>query len=338
MIPTEGVMDGSPWPFFHGAPLMSQAYLSGETIDDLMRYVVEEIKSNGSRIHPTKGKAAEVNGVLLEITDPRARLSRTETRGKPYSCLGELFWYLARTNALDFIAYYIRQYKGFADGDKIFGGYGPRLFDWKGINQLANVTNLLKKNPDSRKAVIQLFDANDIVEKHKDVPCTCTMQFMIRSEKMHMFTNMRSNDVFLGLAHDIFCFTMIQEIMARSLAVELGTYKHAVGSLHLYDINIDAANAFLDEGWQSTEAPMPPMPKGDPWPSIEFVLHAESSIRTKGVFDQATLNDVDPYWADLIRLLYVFRCKKDGDMNTIKTLRGSMSSKVYLPFIDKVLG
>ena len=324
-------------PLFVGAALMAQAYLTAETIDDLMRYVVEEIKSNGVRIHPTKGKATEVTGVLIELTNPRARLSRTETRGKPYSCLGELFWYLAKTSALDFIAYYIRQYKGFADGNEIFGGYGPRLFDWKGINQLANVSALLKKNPDSRKAVIQLFDANDIVEKHKDVPCTCTVQFMIRSEKMHMFTNMRSNDVFLGLAHDIFCFTMIQEIMARSLAVELGTYKHAVGSLHLYDKNMASANAFLDEGWQSTEAPMPPMPKGDPWPSIEFVLHAESEIRTTGVFDQATLDEVDPYWADLIRLLYVFRCKKDSDTNTIKALRGSMSSKVYLPFIDKVL-
>lgn len=316
---------------------MGRAYLSGETIDDLMRHVVEEIRSNGNRINPTKGKAVEVTGVLLEMTDPRARLSRTETRGKPYSCLGELLWYLAKTNNVDFIAYYIPQYKKYADGKEVFGGYGPRFFDWKGISQLANVTDRLKKNPDSRKAVIQLFDARDIVEEHNDVPCTCTVQFMIRSGKMHMFTNMRSNDAFLGLAHDIFCFTMIQEIMARALAVELGTYKHAVGSLHLYEESNAAANAFLDEGWQSTEAPMPPMPEGDPWPSIEFVLHAESSIRTAGAFDQATLDNVDPYWADLVRLLQVFRCKKEKDANTINALRGRMSSKVYLPFIDKVL-
>ena len=130
---------------------MAHAYLSGETIDDLMRYVIEEIQSNGSRIHQTKGKAVEVTGMLLEITDPRARLSRTETRGKPYSCLGELCWYLARSNDLNFISYYIPQYKKYADGNEIFGGYGPRLFDWKGTKQLANVADLLKKNPDSRK-------------------------------------------------------------------------------------------------------------------------------------------------------------------------------------------
>lgn len=317
---------------------MAQPYLSGETIDDLMRCVVEEIQASGNRIRPTKGEAMEVTGVLLEITDPRARLSRTETRGKPYSCLGELFWYLAKTNDLNFISYYLPQYKKYADGNEIFGGYGPRLFDWKGTKQLVNVADLLKRNPDSRKAVIQLFDACDIVEKHNDVPCTCTMQFMIRSGRLHMFTNMRSNDAFLGLAHDIFCFTMIQEIMARDLAVELGTYKHAVGSLHLYDINIDAANAFLDEGLQSTDAPMPPMPKGDPWPSIEFVLNAEQCIRTAGAFDQATLDDVDPYWADLVRMLHVFHCKKKTkNAATINALRAGISSRVYLPFIDDVL-
>ena len=125
--------------------------------------------------------------------------------------------------------------------------------------------------------------------------------------------------------------------MARDLAVDLGTYKHAVGSLHLYDETMNAANAFLDEGWQSTEAPMPPMPIGDPWPSVKLVLHAESSIRTTGLFDQAMLNNVDPYWADLVRLLHVFHCKKEKDVNTINVLRERMSSKVYLPFIDKVI-
>src|SRR6266404_5896255 len=113
---------------------MAAALLTEATLDDLMHSVIKEILGNGDQIEPKKGSATEVTGVLLELTNPRARLSRTETRGKPYSCLGELFWYLAKTNALDFIAYYIRQYKGFADGNEIFGGYGPRLFDWKGIN------------------------------------------------------------------------------------------------------------------------------------------------------------------------------------------------------------
>src|SRR5690242_5654067 len=109
---------------------MTAALFTESTLDDLMRAVFEEILNNGEEIRPTKGAAREINGVLLELTNPRARLSRTETRGKPYSCLGELCWYLAKTNDLDFISYYIPAYRQYADGEEIFGGYGPRLFNW----------------------------------------------------------------------------------------------------------------------------------------------------------------------------------------------------------------
>jgi thymidylate synthase len=316
---------------------MARTYIAETTVDDLMRAVIEEIQRHGERISPTKGDAVELTGVLLELTNPRARLSQTETRGKPYSCLGELCWYLAKTNDLSFIFYYLPQYKKYADGNEIFGGYGPRLFNWKGTDQISNITSLLRRNPDSRKAVIQLFDAQDIVENHKDVPCTCTMQFMLRGDSLHMFTNMRSNDALWGVAHDFFCFTMLQEIIARDLGVDVGTYKHAVGSLHLYDESIETAKRFLGEGWQSTEATMPAMPIGDPWPGIATLLKAESIIRTGGTLDSALLSGTDPYWADLIRLLEILRYKKAKDAARITEVRATMSSKIYDPFIDKAL-
>ena len=152
---------------------------------------------------------------------------------------------MAKTNDLSFISYYLPAYRKYADGQEIFGGYGPRLFDWEGLNQLDNVVEILKKNPDSRKAVIQLFDAHDITEDHKDIPCTCTIAALDSGEaKLHMITYMRSNDAFVGLPHDVFCFTMLQELMARSLGYELGQYKHMVGSLHLYKDTISNASRF----------------------------------------------------------------------------------------------
>jgi thymidylate synthase len=316
---------------------MGKTYLSGETLDDLMHVVIEEILANGQRINPTKGDATEVTGTLLEILNPRARLSRTETRGKPYSCLGELCWYLSGSNQLAFISYYIPPYKQYADGDEIFGGYGPRLFDWRGLNQVANVTNALRKKPSTRQAVIQLFDAHDLVEEHKDIPCTCTLQFMIRGDRLHLFTHMRSNDAWLGLPHDVFCFTMLQEIMARSLSVELGTYKHSVGSLHLYVKSLENARHYLGEGWQSTQSPMPPMPLNDPWPGIALLLQAELSIRTAANFDERVFRNMEPYWADLGRLLLIFRCKRERNTNKIEELLAQMSSSVYSTFIDKTI-
>jgi thymidylate synthase len=319
---------------------MAGPFFSEATLDDLMRVVVEEILEKGEDTEPSKGKAREINGVLLELRNPRARLSGTETRGKPFSCLGELCWYLAKSDELAFIEYYISEYEKYADGDKIFCGYGPRFFDWNGIDQVANIVALLKEKRPSRQAVIQLFDARDIIEKHNHVPCTCTLQFMIRRDQLLMFVNMRSNDAYRGLPHDIFAFTMLQEITARELGVEIGTYKHSVGSLHLYEENIESAKQFMSEGWQSTKEAMPAMPAGDPQPNINLALELEASIRVDGVCNAANLKKLDPYWADLVRLLQVYRHKKHSDSQTadaIRAIRQDMNSPIYSPFIDNVL-
>ncbi len=110
---------------------MPDAYISGETFDDVLRSVIEQVQARGSRIHPTKGEALDLTGILLEIANPRSRLSRTESRGKVYSCLGELCWYLARSNDLSFISYYIPTYADAADGDVIVGGTAPAFLAGK---------------------------------------------------------------------------------------------------------------------------------------------------------------------------------------------------------------
>ena len=312
----------------------TDSHISSETIDDLMRCVVERIFSTGDYINPTRGSARELSGVLLEIRNPRCRISRTETRGKPFSCLGELCWYLSASNELNFICYYIPTYKAYSDGS---GGYGPRLFNWRGINQFDNVASILRRKPDSRQAVIQLFDGSDIWGENRDVPCTCTLQFMLRGNRLNLITYMRSNDAYLGLPHDVFSFTMLQEIMARRLCVDLGTYRHMVGSLHLYKSNIRGAKEFLEEGWQPTTMCMPPMPTGDPGPHICELLEAETLIRTTGSFDLERLNYMAPYWADLVRVLLVFRYGRDKKVKEMRGLRDSMSSDVYDPYIDRMI-
>ena len=139
----------------------------------------------GVRVKASKGWNTELSGVLLEIRNPRARLSRTETKGTVFSCLGETLWYLAKTNKLNFIKYYLAHYGQFSDDRKtVYGAYGPRLFKMRGkVDQLAVVTSLLREKPSTRQAVIQLFDAEDLLKPHNDIPCTCTFQFFIRRNK-----------------------------------------------------------------------------------------------------------------------------------------------------------
>ena len=147
-----------------------------------------------------------------------------------------------------------------------------------------------------------------------------------------MFTNMRSNDAFIGLPHDVFAFTMLQEIIARALDLEPGTYSHAVGSLHLYKDNRDAARRYLKEGWQSTVV-MPPMPKCPPWVSICKVLAAEHTIRRGGSPNVAAMR-LDPYWSDIVRLLQIYGYFKRGKNDEIARLKKQISSRLYDPYID----
>ena len=213
---------------------MPAMFISAETIDDLLRKLIGEIFDQGSRVNASRGANTELACVLLKLTWPRARLSHTETKSKPFGAIGELAWYLAASNDAEFITYYLRDYKKETEIDgTIHGAYGPRLFTERCGNQFENVIELLRRKPNSRQAVIQLFDSSDLAGTYKDVPCTCTLQFMIRKDRLDMVTSMRSNDAYKGLPHDVFSFTMLQEIAARMLKVELGDYNHFAASLHL---------------------------------------------------------------------------------------------------------
>lgn len=313
----------------------SHMYIVEKTLDDVLLRVFQKLLKTKNRISPTRGKASEYTGALLKIKNPRARLSQTEKKGKLFSCLGELLWYLSRMNDLEFIKYYLPHYNTESDdGLTVFGGYGPLLFEKRGENQIENVITLLKKNPFSRRAVIQLFDAADFNYKGKGtVPCTCTLQFLIRDKRLHMFINMRSNDAFLGLPHDIFAFTMLQEIMAMSLDVKLGTYNHSVGSLHLYDKHRKGAEEFVREGWQP-KVEMPPMPKGDPWESIKTVLEVESEIRKGNEIDMSTLN-LEPFWCDIVYILQIYWYSKKRQNSKIAQIKKKMSTRVYDPYIQR---
>lgn len=316
-------------------------YFIAETLDDLMNEVIQSILDSGTEVVASRGTSKELLGVLLHLKNPRARLSRTETKGKPFSAIGELLWYLSGSNELSFIYYYIKQYaKDTEDGLTIYGGYGPRLLNARGkYNQIGNVIKLLKERPTSRKAVIQLFDAKDIDSEHKEIPCTCSLQFFIRDGKLHMMTHMRSNDVFWGLPHDIFAFTMLQEIIAGELSVELGEYRHSVGSMHLYDNTYKDAKAYILEGWQSTLLPMPLMPSGSSKEFINKTKKAEINIRCGYKLPDTFTTDSD-YWDDIIRLLKVFSFKKTQNRSNddLLKIKGQMKSSVYNTYIDKILG
>ena len=290
---------------------------------------------SGKNISATKGDNIESNGILLELTNPLARLSRSEARGKLFSCLGEFFWYMSGDNDLSMISYYLNRYKELSDdGKSITGGYGPRLFSMRGkTNQVQNVIKLLSEKSTSRRAVIQIFNAEDLAKYYRDIPCTCTLQFLARDNRLNLIAHMRSNDAYLGLPHDVFCFTMLQEVIARSLGLDLGTYKHLVGSMHLYKMHFEQAKRFLREGWQDKIA-MPKMPEGSQLEAIKIGLSYERKIRL-GTDDENLDLGLEKYWEDIIKLLRFYRATRNEnqDLDAAKKILANNDLGIYKPYL-----
>ena len=192
-----------------------------DNLDDVLIELYKGLLAEGSANHGSRGGTVELLGVTLRVLQPRARLSRSEDRGKPFSAIGELLWYLSGSDRLEFIEPYIKRYADDAVGGILQGAYGPRFLKKNGsINQIQNIIDLLTRKPGSRRAVIQLFDAEDIATEKKEIPCTTALQFHLRDGVLHMSATMRSNDAYWGLPHDVFCFTMLQEMIARRLGAD----------------------------------------------------------------------------------------------------------------------
>nr|WP_210132129.1 thymidylate synthase [Stenotrophomonas rhizophila] len=301
-----------------------------ETLDDLQFRVLKQLLERPHHvIQATRGHARELSGACLVLKNPRARLGRGIRQGRLFSSLGEVLWYLAGTDDLEFIAYYIAKYREeSSDGKTVRGAYGKRLFH---NGQLYKVIALLREKSTSRRAVVQLFRQTDL-RNRTEVPCTISIQLLVRNSKLDMIASMRSNDAFMGLPHDIFAFTMIQEIVARELGIGVGRYTHFVGSLHLYQNDEKKARAFVRDGYQRRQE-MPAMPVGSPRPAIRILLDAEKSIREHAKIPDK-LASIESYWMDFMLLLLAFSRIKRGDYKGARRLKTKLSTNFYDRYID----
>lgn len=309
--------------------------IEAATIDDLLHEALSYLLAKGQRVTASRGSLLEIVGPTFVLTNPLARLSRSESRSKIFSALGELLWYLSGSNQLEYIDWFIpNKYQDESTDHKtVRSGYGDRLFNWRGIDQVSNVIDLLRRKPTTRQAVIQIIAAEDIDSGETSIPCTCTLQFLQRDGKLHLFVAMRSNDAYLGFPHDVFAFTMLQEIIARTLNTEMGTYIHTVGSFHLYDKNEEGAKDYLNEGFQNI-IPMMPMPTGDPWAAIKNVLDFEVQVRSDPFSAPPSM---PTFWADICRLLSIYSLSKLIPQNaqvTCEKLAENMNDRAYHMFID----
>ncbi|MCF9045735.1 thymidylate synthase [Acinetobacter nectaris] len=320
-------------------------YIKEKTLDDLLNTTYTTILENGDELTASKGVNFEIRNAVLTLENPRSRLSISETRSKLISCIGEFFWYLSGSDDLDFIEYYIANYRKFIEYDRnealpAFGAYGPRIFGE--ISQFNKILEVLKEKPTSRRAVIAIYSKDDLLRQdHRDIPCTCFLQFFIRDDRLHLTTTMRSNDAAIGLVHDVFSFTLIQEIMYAKLVrffpnLQLGEYTHIVGSLHIYSKDLPDVNHYLgNEGWQNITGmfPLDPTLIDEELPNI---LKIEKSLRLGISPSVSNINNLkDPFWRELTVILFAYYFFKKEDLVTLNSLKDFCRSDPVIYFLAK---
>jgi len=202
-------------------------------MDDIYRIICRQLL-----YAPKVGETREINGYSFTLTNLDNNVVNIRNISKSYIC-GELLWYVLGRNDVGFISKFAKLWERISDDGKTSNSaYGDIILKRHGFNQVDTIIRLLKKDPLSRRAVINFNVPNPNVINTKDEICTVALQFLIRNGKLNAYGLMRSNDVWFGLPYDVIFFTELQKYIARKLGVDCGTYTHTANSLHVYERNL----------------------------------------------------------------------------------------------------
>jgi thymidylate synthase len=295
---------------------------SFDSSDEIQRWAIDTILANGKCASPRGIPTREILGISVVLKNPRRRCITNPARGWSLGlAIGEFSWHASGANDVEPLAYYAPRWRKFADSSGKVGGscYGSYIFRPQSVrpSQWQTIKELLRSDPDSRRAVLTFRDKP--VSADVDVPdiaCASTFQFLIRDGRLHAIVNMRSNDVFLGLPYDLFVFTMLHELLAVEIGVELGTYYHQVGSLHLYERDRIRAMRILE-----TAGPEFAMPRMDAPSELPSFLACETDIRKAGFTNSPQA--LSSYWRDLAHVLLFFRQMKMGYLEETASLQSA---------------
>lgn len=225
--------------------------VTGKTIDDVWKEWLSKITNiaeNSPAFESRDGAVVgEVINAITVIEDPTRCIMLNKIRKMPIRyAIGEMLWYASGSTKLSEIGKYTSAWERMSDdGRNVNSNYGYCIKHKFGFDQYENVKMQLSSHPETRQAVIHIKEARDLVKNpSKDVNCTVCLQFFVRDGKLYMTTYMRSNDMWMGFPYDVFQFTAIQVLLSMELGLELGTYTHIAGSLHLYkrDYNVALKN------------------------------------------------------------------------------------------------
>jgi len=253
----------------------------GESLQETLRKVLLRVMYDGEEVVVRGNKTKELHPCFVEIENPRLRTLLYPKRGNnPFHSLAETMWILAGRNDMEFLEKFLPRAKEWSDDGEVWrAGYGKRLRKATGVrdkinncqgddqcdcvfidevDQIEYVYELLKEDPTSRQAIMTIWDpAKECnVKDSVDYPCNNWIHFMIRNGRLDCEVAVRSNDAVWGYSSvNVYEWTVLQEILANMLNVEVGKLFYYTSSMHIYEKHYAKAASLI-----KTYAELPELP------------------------------------------------------------------------------
>lgn len=202
------------------------------------------------------------------------------------SIIHELLWFLkGETNIAYLKENGVSIWDEWADAQGNLGPvYGYQWRSWpcpdgRHIDQISNLVNMIKTNPDSRRLIVSAWNVADI-DKMKLPPCHCFFQFYVADNKLSCQLYQRSADIFLGVPFNIASYALLNLMVAHVCDLQPGEFVHTLGDAHLYTNHLEQAKLQLSRDFR-------------PLPKMKIKRKVESIFDFR--YDDFELMDYDPH-------------------------------------------
>lgn len=260
---------------------------------------LDALLTKGDVVPSRNGETREIHAHKVKIERPCERVLMTPARGNnPFAALAETMWVMAGRDDMEFLSRYLPRAPDYSDDGVVWrGGYGPRLRSWVGhrthlddsdpdltpvettfeieTDQFEECYKILKADPASRQAVMIIFDPGQDYCKSKDIPCNNWLHFLIRDNKLLLTVGVRSNDAVWGFSGiNVYEWSVLMQIMAHWLGVEVGTMAYVASSFHMYDQHYERARKIVSKAKTKTlyEFGFTPLSFETSWDDFDKVL------------------------------------------------------------------
>lgn len=202
------------------------------------------------------------------------------------SIIHELLWFLRGDTNIKYLQENkVSIWDEWADENGDLGRvYGAQWRSWRGANgetidQIANLVQQIKRNPDSRRLIVSAWNPAE-VDGMALPPCHALFQFYVADGKLSCQLYQRSADVFLGVPFNIASYALLTMMIAQVCDLQLGEFVHTLGDAHLYQNHLEQARLQLSRETRR----LPEM-----WinPNVKDIFAFQ--------FDDFALRDYDPH-------------------------------------------